>query len=94
MNSATRKTLVRQWQRFSRAIEVLYQQQDDASDMVTVGEAINRTPDFNRINTTRATYLRGLVAAGLLKATDQVPDDDRLWEMHPINIETSEDLYP
>lgn len=93
MTPETRKTLVRQWQRFSKAVEETFGT-DDAASGVTVGDVIMDEPVLRRVNRTRATYLAGLVEAGLLKPADPIPDDHDLWEMHPINIETSADLYP
>lgn len=93
MTPSTRARLVRQWQRFSRAYEAVYIERDDAVDTVTIGDVINDAGPINALNRTRAIYLKGLVEAGLVDARWSVPDDDRLWELHPVNV-CQEDLYP
>lgn len=91
MDPATRKRLVRQWKRFAATIEEAWEKADDTASGVDIATVINDADITIRTTRTRASYLAGLVAAGILNPLDSPPDDDRLWETHPINA--SADLY-
>lgn len=90
MIPGTRKKLVRQWKRFSQAHEDFHAGDDDAVSGMNVNDVISSTPGFVRLTTSRATYLKGLVEAGLISGYEGCPDDDRLWEINPINLDTPE----
>lgn len=91
MDTRTRKRLVRQWKRFAATIQEAWEEADDTASGVDIATVINDAELLIRVTRTRADYLNGLVEAGVLNPLDSPPDDDRLWETHPINA--AADLY-
>jgi len=91
MDTATRRKLVRQWKRFAATIEEAWEEADDTASGVDIATVINDADLTIRVIRTRATYLRSLAIAGIVNPLDSPPDDERLWEIHPINA--SADLY-
>lgn len=91
MDARTRKKLVRQWKRFASTIEEAWEQADDTASGVDIATVINDADLETRVIRTRASYLKGLADAGLVDLLSSPPDDDKLWETHPINAR--EDLY-
>jgi hypothetical protein len=91
MDALTRKRLVRQWKRFSAVYEEALEQEDETRSGDSTGDVISEADLTIRLIRTRATYLSGLVEAGILNPYQSPPLDERLWETHPINA--AADLY-
>ena len=59
---------------------------DEAASLFTVGDELDIYESMSRCLLARGRYLSALVHAGIVRLDEAVPDNDTLWEMHPINL--------
>ena len=81
-----KRLLIRQWKQFS-ALSVEQENLDQTESGLKVKTYFNRVALLRDLDAARQLYVQSLVRLGLLGVDDELPDDNFLWENHPINIE-------
>jgi hypothetical protein len=83
---AQKRMLVRRWKVFS-VLSVEQENLDDTESGLKVGTYLDRVALFRDLDGAREAYVQSLVAIGVLGLEQELPDDNFLWENHPVNIE-------